>query len=66
MKPLCSICSTPHEKWQAHVFPSVNTPQKVVNTEMKPVNTDRHSPGYMRMYMATMRAVKAGRAEWLK
>jgi hypothetical protein len=66
MKP-CDICGTPHESWQAHRF--VNTKPKPVNTEKPPVacvNADRHREGYMRDYMRVWRAVKAGRAEWLR
>lgn len=56
----CDLCGGVHEAWQAHVFKPVNTP---VNTS---VNTDRHSEGYMREYMKVWRAVKSGRAEYLK
>lgn len=69
MKP-CEICGSAHEKYQAHRF--VNTTKPIVNTERPPVNTvasvnaDRHSPGYMREYMKVYRAVKAGRAEWVR
>ena len=44
---------------------SVNTGIAVVNTGSS-VNADRHSPGYMREYMKVWRAVRAGRAEWVK
>ena len=57
---LCPDCGGPgHPKWKAHVF--VNT------RKVRLVNTDRHAPGYMRMYMAVRRAVVAGKAErWPK
>ena len=76
---LCAECGSPeHPKWKAHVFVNtkkdevVNTLRELVNTKSVSVNTnvrrckDRHREGYMRMYMATMRAVKAGRACLLK
>ena len=72
---LCPVCgSKEHPSWKAHVF--VNTERTPVNTLRRAVNTmqsnvrkgrDRHQEGYMRKYMAVMRAVKAGRAcRWPK
>lgn len=63
MKPLCSLCGSRHEAYQAHVFTKLSKPvNTAVNTNAAAVNTDRHAPGYMRVYMATRRAVKSGRA----
>lgn len=73
MKP-CSFCGRVGCRVVAHSFAAdpVNTKRAPVNTETGAVNTgrsvnaDRHSPGYMREYMKVYRAVKAGRAEWLR
>ena len=73
MKPFCRLCESYHDSHQAHVFANpkpLDAPvADAVNTESKPVNTDRtdrHRPGYMREYMKARRAIKSGRAMALK
>lgn len=59
--PRCKACGK--EEWR-HVC--VNTKDRIVNTTVNTRKKDRHSPGYMRMYMRVWRAVGLGKAMWLK
>ena len=76
MKPYCETCKTKHEKWQAHVFQSPKKEEKPVDPVMRQVvrviaksgnrrGIEKYN-GYMKAYMRVWRAVKAGRAEWLR
>ena len=72
--PTCRVCGEAHWAREAHVWPAggvthvapgkpVNTKPALVNTRTALVNTklvDRHAGGYMRMYMATRRAIARG------